>query len=266
MAASGESQNPFTDPIGAEYRSPDDTWNPQLTGRTLGGFESEMSPQAHHPPADDLRESVYSAWERGAKRATYSRLEDEGDLGTGTNGERDIDTISLDSLQMHDNDHGPPKKAVHGFTVTREVDQDDYDTYKRSLASEPMRHSKPPANVRIGRLSGLSIWLIIMSIYSTIMSAIWLGVAIFEPRWGTRISSTGVVTLSTANLITAILAKTIEMSFVTVFVTFIGQVLTRRAIATKEGMTLSEMSMRTWVTVSTEERFVSVLAPLRLTT
>ncbi|OLN81137.1 hypothetical protein CCHL11_09535 [Colletotrichum chlorophyti] len=43
-------------------------------------------------------------------------------------------------------------------------------------------------------------------------------------------------------------AKTIEISFVTVFVTFIGQVLTRRAFIKKsKGMTLAEMTMRSWV-------------------
>ncbi|GJC98039.1 hypothetical protein ColKHC_06865 [Colletotrichum higginsianum] len=43
-------------------------------------------------------------------------------------------------------------------------------------------------------------------------------------------------------------AKTIEISFVTVFVTFIGQVLTRRAFVRKsKGMTLAEMTMRNWV-------------------
>lgn len=36
----------------------------------------------------------------------------------------------------------------------------------------------------------------------------------------------------------------------TVFVAFIGQVLTRRAIATNAGMTMAEMTMRTWITVS----------------
>ncbi|XDG03947.1 hypothetical protein ABKA04_003562 [Annulohypoxylon sp. FPYF3050] len=43
-------------------------------------------------------------------------------------------------------------------------------------------------------------------------------------------------------------AKTIEMSFVTVFVAFLGQVLTRRAFVKKSnGVTLAEMTMRNWV-------------------
>lgn len=237
--------SPFQPHIHGE---PDDTWTntPPLTGRTLGGMSSPGQPD--------------SAWERVAKRQHYWQLDDrEGDLGTGP--ERDMDTMSLDSLQMHDEvarggDGGDGTGEEGGFPS-------DYDTYKRSLAAglppqppllpyQPGRRSKPPANVKIGRSSGLAIWLLVMSVYSTVMSAIWLGAAIAQPRWGTTVSSHGAMTLSTANLVTAILAKTIEMSFVTVFVAFIGQVLTRRAMTTREGMTLSEMSMRTWVTVSLE--------------
>lgn len=232
MAGSAEPcDDPLADPAGVAHQTHEDIWTPPLTGRTLGGLSSpEPSPSAHNS----------SAWERVAKRSHYWHHEDRGDLGTGLKSDRDVDTISLDSLQMHDE---VDRDAGDKF-------QTDYDTYKRTLAAQPSLPLKPPANVKIRRTSGLAIWLLVMSIYSTIMSAIWLGAAIAEPRWGTTVSSHGAMTLSTANLVTAILAKTIEMSFVTVFVAFIGQVLTRRAITTKEGMTLSEMSMRTWVTVS----------------
>lgn len=224
----------------------EDTWTPPLTGRTLGGMSSPGEPD--------------STWERVAKRQHYWRLDDRGgDLGTGQKAtDRDVDTMSLDSLQMHNEASGEGGGGGGGGGAQGERGfHSDYDTYKRSLAAaaasqqqSPGRPSKPPANVKIGRTSGLAIWLLVMSVYSTVMSAIWLGAAIAEPRWGTTVSSHGAMTLSTANLVTAILAKTIEMSFVTVFVAFIGQVLTRRAITTREGMTLSEMSMRTWVTVS----------------
>lgn len=55
---------------------------------------------------------------------------------------------------------------------------------------------------------------------------------------------------STATMVCAMFAKTIEISFVTVFVAFIGQVLTRRSFVKKsKGMTLAEMTMRNWVIV-----------------
>lgn len=90
--------------------------------------------------------------------------------------------------------------------------------------------------------------ILALSVYSTVLSGVWLITSIVQPRWGRRISSTGTLSPSTASLLTALLAKTIELSFVTVFVALIGQVLTRRAISRKsKGMTLSEATMRNWI-------------------
>lgn len=53
---------------------------------------------------------------------------------------------------------------------------------------------------------------------------------------------------STATLLAAAIAKSIELSFVTVFVAFLGQVLSRRALIKRSrGITISDMSMRQWV-------------------
>ena len=87
-----------------------------------------------------------------------------------------------------------------------------------------------------------------LSIYATIMSGIWLVVAILQPRWGRGISSRYGLNPSSATTVSALVSKTIEMAFVTVFVACLGQMLTRRAIVRKaSGMTLSEMTMRNWV-------------------
>jgi hypothetical protein len=93
-----------------------------------------------------------------------------------------------------------------------------------------------------------------LSIYSTAMSGLWLVVAIYQPRYGRGISSSngpGVLAPSTASLLSTLFAKTIELSFVTVFVAFVGQVLTRRSFLKRsKGMTIAEMTMRNWVIVS----------------
>lgn len=222
-------------------------WTPQLSGRTLDGFSPENDhSQAGSAPARDLKGTIYSAWDRGSTAAAYAPLEDEKDLGIGGLRGSDDDAISLDSLQMHDEEH---RNYGQGFTTVQEVDAGDYDSFKRQLDSPKNAHPRA-ADVRIRRRSWLSIWLLVMSVYSTILSGVWLGVAIAQPGWGHTISSDGSVSLSTANVLTAIFAKTIEMSFVTVFVAFIGQVLTRRAINMHEGMTMAEMTMRSWITVS----------------
>jgi hypothetical protein len=112
----------------------------------------------------------------------------------------------------------------------------------RSLGC-PTKH-----DVHSGRGSYLSIALLALSIYSTVMSILWLITALVQPRWGRQIYSGGGLSPSTASLLSALLSKTIELSFVTVFVGFVGQVLSRRSIAKwSSGMTIAEMSMRTWV-------------------
>lgn len=100
------------------------------------------------------------------------------------------------------------------------------------------------------KLSWLSISIVILAIYSTVFSGIYLGVAMWKPNWRQRVGYPGHISFSTASLLSALFAKTIELSFVTVFVTFLGQVLSRRAFrksTTVGGVSIAEMTMRTWV-------------------
>ena len=107
----------------------------------------------------------------------------------------------------------------------------------------PARH-----DIHTSRASWISISILILSIYSTVFSGIWLILAIVQPRYGNAIHSGGKLTPTTASTIFALFAKTIELSFVTVFVTFLGQVLTRRSfIQNSKGVTIAELSMHRWV-------------------
>lgn len=94
----------------------------------------------------------------------------------------------------------------------------------------------------------LSVCIYILAVFSTIFSGIFLGIALAAPRWGHAIRSTGGMSPGTANVLTQLFAKLIELSFVACFVTFLGQVLSRRAVSkATEGVTLAEMSMRSWI-------------------
>ena len=240
----GPSSPPYD--TAAPFGQPD-YWNPQLSGRTLGGFSPTMSSPNAVPSEGELKGSIYSAWDRGSKTATYENLNHDREAMAGGRERRaDDDSISLDSLQIQDESQQYSSDTVGS---ARQIDSGDYDDFKKQAQGSP-RPPGAPADVRVSRLSWLSVWLIILSVYSTILSGMWLGVAIAQPRWGRTISSGGSMDLSTANVLTAIFAKTIELSFVTVFVAFIGQVLTKRAITTNAGMTIAEMTMRTWITVS----------------
>jgi hypothetical protein len=103
-------------------------------------------------------------------------------------------------------------------------------------------------DIHSSRRSWLSVSVLVLSIYSTIFSGIWLMLAIAQPRYGRTIHSGGSLTPSTASTLFALFAKTIELSFVTVFVTFLGQVISRRSLVkASRGVTITELTMRTWV-------------------
>lgn len=77
--------------------------------------------------------------------------------------------------------------------------------------------------------------LLILSIFSTILSGLYLVVALRGPRYGRIIGRHWSVSYATASTLIALFAKLIEMTFVTVFVAFIGQVLSRRAFMKQQG-------------------------------
>ncbi|KAI4251719.1 MAG: hypothetical protein L6R42_008275, partial [Xanthoria sp. 1 TBL-2021] len=99
-----------------------------------------------------------------------------------------------------------------------------------------------------GKGNWLAVSVLALSVYSTLLSGLWLGGAIANPRFGHGITNTGKFPPPTASLVAAAIAKSIELSFVTVFVTFLGQVLSRRALVKKSrGISIAEMSLRSWV-------------------
>ncbi|KAH8600951.1 hypothetical protein B0O99DRAFT_294576 [Bisporella sp. PMI_857] len=103
-------------------------------------------------------------------------------------------------------------------------------------------------DIHSSRKSWLSISILLLSIYSTLFSGLWLILGFWQPRYGRKIISNGQITPATASTLFALFAKTIELSFVTVFVSFLGQVLTRRSLSKdSRGVTISEFSMKTWV-------------------
>jgi hypothetical protein len=101
----------------------------------------------------------------------------------------------------------------------------------------------------LGSSNRLAITIYFLSVFSTVFSAMFLIIALRAPRWGHTIRSTGGgVTPSTANVLTQLFAKLTELAFVACFVTFLGQVLSRRAISkAARGVTLAEMNMRSWI-------------------
>ncbi|RSL69907.1 hypothetical protein CEP53_002028 [Fusarium sp. AF-6] len=110
--------------------------------------------------------------------------------------------------------------------------------------------NSPPAeqNVLQPKFGPSAVVMLLLALYSTTLSGLWLAVAIIQPRWGFLISTTRGLSPSSAATLTALLGKTIEIVSVTVFISCIGQALTRRAAAEKStGITLADITIRNWI-------------------
>ncbi|EEU37762.1 uncharacterized protein NECHADRAFT_88157 [Fusarium vanettenii 77-13-4] len=93
-----------------------------------------------------------------------------------------------------------------------------------------------------------AVAMLLLALLSTTLSGLWLAVAIIQPRWGFMISTTHGLSPSNAATLTALLGKTIEIASITVFISCIGQVLSRRAVAEESaGITLADITIRNWV-------------------
>jgi hypothetical protein len=64
----------------------------------------------------------------------------------------------------------------------------------------------------LGRFNWLAVSILVLAIFSTIFSGIFLGIAIRAPRWGRAIHTGGSLSPSTANVLVQIFAKLIELS------------------------------------------------------
>ncbi|KAJ8131705.1 hypothetical protein O1611_g1919 [Lasiodiplodia mahajangana] len=202
--------------IGSDRSSSTERWFSQHS--TLGGSDSISPPEHTIPPASNV-DSKSSA----AIMSTHP------------------DTQSIPMSAMDNPNHSPR-------SIVSEDENDANNVFPRCPEAHLGCNSR--RDVYIKRWSWLYVTLIILSIYSTVLSGLWLVVAIFQPQYGRSIStgSGWQVTPSTATLLATLAARTIELTFVTVFVAVLGQVLTRRAISRfSQGVTLAEMTMRNWV-------------------
>ncbi|PGH09159.1 hypothetical protein GX51_00913 [Blastomyces parvus] len=136
--------------------------------------------------------------------------------------------------------HSPPQNSV-GSTPTI------IDNGNPGRGSQPNINCPSAGSVRHKRMSWLTITILVLAFYSTALSGLYLIVAFIKPRYGSRIGRGGIAP-DTASLLSALFAKTIELSFVTVFVAFLGQVLSRRALTKRAtGISIADMSMRGWI-------------------
>ncbi|KAI0896501.1 hypothetical protein F4806DRAFT_428861 [Annulohypoxylon nitens] len=269
----------------SSYVAEDEVVRPPLARRISPFRRSTPTPSTHQDdeqlmlrPDDHgmqpVTETIISAGDTPQKRGTVRRTRFTELLGRSLSlsllGKKvpsspsigsNYNTIEEEPPAQHGSEHYPMDSVnIPQLNVERErcgspgsSSSDDEDVDLDELAT---KYERPPLDchsrrdVYTKRWSWTFIVLASLSMYSTLLSGLWLFTSIYQPRYGRGISDSEgwKMAPSTATLVCTLIAKTIEMSFVTVFVAFLGQVLTRRAFVKKSnGVTLAEMTMRNWV-------------------
>lgn len=205
-------------------------WSPETPESPKSSKASIRDPSPHPfgPPSPEVHQSQapfelveYSAQSGASKPSQYSFHE-------RTNTAQFEDDVPLKS-----NAGAPSIRSV------RSAFDNDYNPRNGCPAAYSFEHSRR-------NWFGMSMFM--LSVFSTIFSGIYFVLAARGPRYGHLIGTNARLSSSTASILTTLFAKLIELSYVTVFVAFVGQALSRRAFMARErGVSLAELSMRAWI-------------------
>jgi hypothetical protein len=150
---------------------------------------------------------------------------------------------------------GRHDRPQHDFSALQpRVDHDpDGDAIKPLFDTtggfDPSKECPTRRDFHTSRFTWVNAAIVFICSVSTALAALFVTLAVKGQRYGDLIGneSGSKITISTAILLTSAIAKTIELTFVTAFVAFLGQVISRRAFMQNSGVTLSEMTMWRWV-------------------
>ena len=220
--------------------SPASTAQPQTIKRTPVG--SKTGSNQNTP---DSRKSAFSPASSAALSGStrFTETFDDVDVSYGAaqpygkQSSYSLNSINAPSVSQNSETSLLRKSAT---TSIRE----QYDDFNAPHRCSSAKHFKRPMN------NWLAIMIVVLSLFSTFFSGAFLIIALRGPRYD-MIGKEGTLTISSAAFLTSFFAKMIELSFVTVVVAFIGQSLSRRAFNKREtqtGVTLAEISMRSWIT------------------
>lgn len=216
MASSWESQHSLLSEDSIDAR-PQRSWNPLNNRRT----DSEYR---YHPPSE-------TTWSEEVLH----------EIGLGISS-ADAIPIELPGDNRHSTD-----SAATTTPYTYKIPQ--FSQTPTPQTPHAHSHVRCPnrGTVLQKRLSWVPLTVLVLAVYATVFSGIFLGIALRKPRWR-NVSGDGPVAPSTATLLSSAFAKTIELSYVTICVAFLGQVLSRRALMRdSRGISISDMNMRAWI-------------------
>ncbi|KAF2866210.1 hypothetical protein BDV95DRAFT_215611 [Massariosphaeria phaeospora] len=208
-------------------RSPSILNTPDTGDSLLGGFPKDSAgstPDLHRERFSPHGEGDYEHFRRSAPKHARSNSSPRDDYN------RYLSSPDTDKL----------RKGAGAPSFRSAYDRDEFRPTEECPTSKDFFQS---------RFSWVSVTIIIICLFSTVFSGIFLVLALKKPMYGRRITTRGGLKPGDAIVLTAVMAKLIELSFVTSFVAFLGQVLSRRAFMKEHGrgVTLSELSMWRWV-------------------
>ncbi|KAJ8114529.1 hypothetical protein OPT61_g3606 [Boeremia exigua] len=188
-------------------------------------------------------EAYEAADSRAARRSEHA--EQAGSRSTSQNSTLGHSTVTQPELgTCRASWRDSPDSNAVGKIGTRKSTFEQQDFHPGKECQAQRRFHSP-------RFTWLSGTIVFLCFVSTALSAVFVVLAIKGQRYGTYIGNRYGSKMGSANaiLLTSILAKTVELCFVTSFVAFLGQVISRRASfrGKGQGVSLSEMSMWRWV-------------------
>ena len=116
----------------------------------------------------------------------------------------------------------------------------------RSTSTPFVKASKHPTETPRQPLRWYSVLPIFAAgIYSTLISGAWLGIAIAKPPWPFVSYTEGIWSANNTSTITTAISRTVELSFVTFYLTMLGQYLTRKASNNlSSGISLADLQLK----------------------
>lgn len=155
----------------------------------------------------------------------------------------------------HNDSHDPRSESCSQVYLVNE----DLNSRKRPAVTKtrtqnefcPSKECPTRRDLRTSRFTWLNGMILFICSVSTGLSAVFVLLALRGQRYGDYIGNHihAKMSISTAILWTSVVAKTIELSFVTGFLAFLGQVFSRRAYmdGNRKGVNLAELTMWRWV-------------------
>ncbi len=218
-----------------DYNSPD--WEDQSVGLNISG----LPPQVKRVPVGSKSSSLTS------KDGSVTLITTPEPLFTGSHRES-----PYQEAHPQGEDSRSQKSARSSYSRLNQQTSQDFSAEAGLLHTHNDFNENCPTHgdILTSPWSWWTISVLALAVYSTVFSAVCLGIAFAKPRWGERIGTNGNITFANATLLSALMSKTVELSFVTIFVALLGQMLSRRAFAKENknsGISIAEMTMRSWV-------------------